>query len=145
MLKGGAIKGRGSCPPAHIHQPCVAFDAPNLLIFVRGSIKIHSSGPSHLFLFDSLLSCTQCVYCLPRPLRPLPRPPQLQSPSAPGPSTTMITAEPAPSKAPVRTSPGWGELPSTGKKDWFSFVHKITTNKLQITQDTFIIDLCKGA
>lgn len=51
----------------------------------------------------------------------------------------------APAKAQLQTSLGWGELPSTGKKDQFSFVHKIIANKLQITQDTFIIDLCRGA
>ena len=48
MLKGQMIKGRVSCPPAHIHQRCLAFDAPNLLIFVRGSIRIILPGP-HIF------------------------------------------------------------------------------------------------
>lgn len=48
-------------------------------------------------------------------------------------------------QAQLQAGLGWGELPSVGKKDQFSFVHKITANKLQITQDTFIIDLCRGA
>lgn len=39
MLKGQMIKGHVSCPPDHIHQRCLAFDAPNLLIFVLGKHK----------------------------------------------------------------------------------------------------------
>lgn len=93
MLKGRMIKGHVSCPPAHIHQRCLAFDAPNLLIFVQGSIKNHSSRPSHLFPFDSLLSCTWCIYYLLWSMCvPCPHLPQLSSPSAHGPSVPL-TAE----------------------------------------------------
>lgn len=64
MLKGQMIKGHVPRLPAHIHQFCLAFDAPNLLIFVRGSRKHHSSRLSHLFPFDSLLACTWYIYYL---------------------------------------------------------------------------------
>lgn len=89
-------------------------------------------------------------------VRPLPPtlwncpPLQLLAPS-------MLTAERAGTDAPAAQAvcgphrnpaagKAWvGDLPSPGKKHQFSFVHKITANKLQITQDTFIIDLCRGA
>lgn len=152
-----------SCPPAHIHQRCLASDAPNLLVFVRGSIKNHSPRASHLFPFypPALL---RMVHLLPAPVlthlfsSPSPRCPataaQLPSPSTPRPFRG-ITAErvqtDAPSGPDCRLScrqalaGGWSELRSVDRKDQCSFVHKITANKLQITQDTFIIDLCRGA
>lgn len=57
-------------------------------------------------------------------------------------SPGYVQAQP---KAELQARFGWGELPFMGKKDQFSFVHNIIANKLQITQDTFIIDLCRGA
>lgn len=93
MLKGQTIKGHVSCPPAYIHQR-LAFDAPNLLIFVQGSIKNPSSRASHLFPFHPLLSCRQCIYyllgssCVPCPPHPL----ELPSPSAPCPLHTYYRA-----------------------------------------------------
>lgn len=39
----------------------------------------------------------------------------------------------------------WGESPSVGSRARSVFVHKITANKPQITEDTFIIDLCEDS
>lgn len=156
-----------SCPSAHIHQRCLAFDAPNLLIFVE-SIRIILPGPpSFPILSPALLSMihlipapkSSCIPCaeggagegahrasrnMHLPLLPCLRPfrpaaaAHVLTKARPG---RLRVERPAGSAAGL----GWGELPSVGKKDQFNFVHKITANKLQIMQDTFIIDLCRGA
>lgn len=74
MLKGQMIKGPVSRPPDRIHQRRLAFDAPNLLIFVLGRHPEPFFRASHLSPFHALLSCTWCIYyllgslCVPRPL-----------------------------------------------------------------------------
>lgn len=127
MLKGQMIKGHVSCPPDHIHQRCLAFDAPNLLIFVRGSIKIPSSRASHLFPFHPLLSCRWCIYyllgssCVPAPqpsgtalpFSSLPLPPLLLSEQGQMPRQPRLRVGPTETQLQARL--GWVTCPPRAK------------------------------
>lgn len=128
MLKGQMIKGRVPRLPAHIHQFCLAFDAPNLLIFVRGSRKHHSSRLSHLSPSDSLLTCTWYIYHVLRSWRtPRPHPLKLPCLFSSWPCHALTAEWPAecvgqpgcvwaPRRPQLQASAGWGELPSTARR-----------------------------
>lgn len=68
---------------------------------------------------------------------PLPRSASLGAQRGTGSAPAVLTA--------AKAGGWWGESPSVGSRARFVFVHKITANKPQITEDTFIIDLCEDS